>query len=872
MIYFNYRFWRVVALLSLLICSGHSLAASMPQAVDVTTASHRMGLNESMVWCQADPTATPSSVLAGGCRWQSMASRDVLGGAWDSVTWMRLALVNSSTMSVERWIKLGHSRTAERSLFVREGEQWRRQDAGMSTPLDRRIDGPAAARGYLSVQVPAGQQVDVLLRVRSGAWVDLRATLLIPKSAVAEVESRELLVVLAAGGLLLSFIFGLLLFLRSRRVAYLCFAAALSGETIVELHRSGILQQRFWPSHLAVPDYVMSVGGLMALVGWMSFLFFFFPALQRHRRSLIVGAILIGSSVLALLWSIFIDYPSGLRWWGYLFVPAHLYGVYLCWLGMREVDRFRKILLWLLTVIFLFAVTRVFFAQIIDVSSSITLGLTPFLLMLSMPIVLIVLLESAFELQMQLSRAEARSAGQVQFLAQMSHELRTPLDTVLGNAQLLLRGGAKLSESVTRDGLRSIIESARHLLGMIDEILGYARGLSGALSLRPEPILLGEFIHAVDSTGQILCSRNRNRFVLRRRAGSMDVTQLVLMIDASRLRQVLDNLLVNASRHTREGLITLEYGVTDLDGFHVRLSFSVTDTGEGIAPEDHQRIFLPFERAGRNAHTSGKGAGMGLPTARQLVNLMGGDISVQSKLGEGASFAFDIAVLVGALDDTIRLVEIDREPIDATGYLGERRTVLLIDDEQTTRRLLAALLIRLGFRVIEADSGRGAAELMRSSPQIDLIITDQFMADGDGWDVLETAQQTHPDVATVLLSAAPPSPPDGWPLNRGFSVSLLKPVDHDLLLRRIGELLDLKWVREKAEPDVGAAALVRPPVPELQALSRMVDLGEVTAIREWSTQLRRDYPQCAGFADEVDRAITILDFKALESMLGRVGS
>jgi hypothetical protein len=89
----------------------------------------------------------------------------------------------------------------------------------MSTPLDRRIDGPAAARGYLSVQVPAGQQVDVLLRVRSGAWVDLRATLLIPKSAVAEVESRELLVVLAAGGLLLSFIFGLLLFLRSRRVA-----------------------------------------------------------------------------------------------------------------------------------------------------------------------------------------------------------------------------------------------------------------------------------------------------------------------------------------------------------------------------------------------------------------------------------------------------------------------------------------------------------------------------------------------------------------------------------------------------------------------------------------------------------------------------
>ncbi len=872
MTYFNYDFRRVFALLLLLMGSGRELAAAIPQAVDIATAAHRMSLNESMVWCRANAVATPSSVVAGRCRWQSMSPADALRGALDEVVWMRLSLINTSTAPVERWIKIGHSRTSERSLFLREGEQWRRQDAGMSTPLDHRDRGPAAARGYLTVEVPAGRQVDLLLRVQSGAWLDLRASLLIPELASAEVERRELLVLLAAGGLLLSLIFGLLLFVRTHRVAYLCFAVALSGDTIVELHRSGILQQRFWPSHLAVPDYVMSIGGLLALVGWMSFLIFFFPALKSHRRSLLVGGILIGSSVLALLWSIFIDYASGLRWWGYLFVPSYLYGVYLCWMAAREVDRFRRVLLWLLTALFLFAVARVFFAQSIDASYSITLGLTPFVLMLSMPLVLFVLLESAAELQSQLARSEARSAGQVQFLAQMSHELRTPLDTVLGNAQLLLRGGAKMSESVARDGLRSIIESARHLLGMIDEILGYARGLSGALALRPEPVLLGEFIRAVDSTGQILSSRNRNRFVLRRRAGSMDVTQLVLMIDASRLRQVLDNLLVNAARHTREGLITLEYGVDDLLGPRARVSFAVSDNGEGIAPQDHERIFLPFERAGRNAHVGGKGTGMGLPTARQLVKLMGGDITVQSQLGQGSTFAFDIVVPFGALRDTIRLFETDREPIEATGYLGERRTVLLIDDEQTNRRLLAALLIRLGFRVIEADSGRAATELMRSSPQLDLIITDQFMADGDGWDVLETAQQTHPDVAVVLLSAAPPSPPDGWPLNRGFSLSLLKPVDHDVLLRRIGELLALKWVREKAVSDVASAGLMRPPAPELQALSRMVDLGEVTAIREWSTQLRRDYPSCGEFADQVEKAIIMLDFKALESMLGRAGS
>lgn len=272
---FNHLLWRVSVVLLMLLSIGRVLAAPTPQALDAVAAAHRASLNESMLWCRADPLVTPSTALAGGCQWRPMSLADALGGAWNDVFWMRLALINPSTLPIERWIKIGHSRTAERSLFVREGTQWRRQDAGMSTPLDRRADGPAAARGYLSVTVPAGQTVDVLFRVRSGAWVDLRATLLSPERAAAEVERRELLVLLAAGGLLLSLIFGLLLFARTRRVAYLCFAFALAGDAIVEVHRAGMLQQRFWPSHLAVPDYVMSIGGLLALVGWMSFLIFF---------------------------------------------------------------------------------------------------------------------------------------------------------------------------------------------------------------------------------------------------------------------------------------------------------------------------------------------------------------------------------------------------------------------------------------------------------------------------------------------------------------------------------------------------------------------------------------------------------------------
>ncbi len=869
MIKFHHHFWRLLLLAAWIGLGCCAFAAPMPLAVDVATTPHRTNINESMLWCEAKLDATPDQVLSGGCQWQPMSQQDTYGGVERSAFWMRIALRNSSSAPVSRWLKIGHSRTRERAIYLPNGNRWVKSESGLAFPQAQLSVDPATTRGYLPVTLPSGETVEVLLRVETTSWVDLRTRLLEPDQAVLEFDRREVWVLLGAGGLIVAMAFGLLLLWRTRQWVYLSFVIALSGEMLVELHRTAVLQHRFWPANLPVPDTIMPIAGLLILLGWTSFLYNFLPSLRRFNRLLVGCGLLIGAQTFAQLWSIFIDYQAGLRWWSFLFVPTQLYGALLCWLGMRDADPARRRLLGLLLVIFLFGVARVFFAQSLDELGALALELAPLALILGLPLVLFALTESTRELQTQLSRAEARSADQVQFLAQMSHELRTPLDTVLGNAQLLLRGGAKMSDAMARDGLRNILESGRHLLGMIDEILGYARGLSGALQLRVEPVFLNEFLRVIDSIGQILSSFNRNRFVLRRRSGSMDLAQLVVLMDASRVRQVLDNLLVNAARHTREGIITLEYGVVDLDGMHVRLSFSVSDTGEGIAPEDQARIFLPFTRVGRNSHAGGRGAGMGLPTARQLVNLMGGDIRVSSELGKGACFDFDIDVPISTAKKTIPISDWERQPIEAAGYAGERRTILLVDDEQANRRLVAALLIRLGFRVIEADSGREASELMRSAPQIDLIITDQFMADGDGWDVLEIAEQTHPDVATVLLSAAPPSPPDGWPLNRGFSLNILKPVDHDVLLQRIGELLGIEWIREKPLSESASGITARPPVPEMQALSRMVDLGEVTAIREWSANLRRDYPQCSAFADEVERAITLLDFKALEALLGR---
>ena len=858
-----------------LICAwlgGEALAASRapsavnPPLLDVATLTDGASLGASMIWCRTDPSVILPELLSRGCDWQPLVLSEVVGRVDDAAYWMRINLVNRSAVPVERWIKLGHTRINHRTMYLHRDGRWSRQDTGLDVPLDRRSNNFAASRGFFVADIPAEQTVEVVLRLETTAWIDLRSEILEPELAVRSVERRELLVHLAAGGLLLGIMFGLLLFVRTGQSVYASFVVALLGETLIELHRTGVLQAQFWPTSLPVPSAVMPMGGALTLLGWSSFLFFFFPVLRRYRRTLLVCAVLIAVQVIAQVWSIAVDFRMGLYAWSYLFLPTQLCGAYLCWLAVRGAGTEQRVLAGLLLVIFLFGIVRVVFSQTFDESHMVALEVAPLALILGMPLVLFALTESTRELRMQLTRAEARSAGQVEFLARMSHELRTPLDTVLGNAQLLLRSG-RLGEAGT-EGLRSIIASAKHLLGMIDEILNYARGLSGALTLRPEPFYLTEFIRTVELTAQIFTARNRNRFVLQRRTGSLDVQGLIVLIDASRLRQVLDNLLVNAARHTREGLITLNYGVSRLDSATVRLTFTVSDTGEGIAPEDQERIFLPFERVGRHTRAAGKGAGMGLTTAKQLVNLMGGSLSVTSELGRGASFSFGVDAPIGCIDDVVSLID-DTRPISAIGYHGERRTVLVVDDEPAARRLLVSLLTRLGFEVLEAESGRTAAEMIQSPTSLHLVITDQFMADGDGWDVLDAVRQSRPEIPAVLISAAPPSPPDGWPLNSGFTTSFLKPVDHDALLRRIGELLDLQWVQGNATPESRSAQVVRPPPPELQSLGRMVDLGEVTAIREWAQQLRRDYPQCTDFADRIEQAINMLDFKSIESLLGR---
>jgi len=290
---------------------------------------------------------------------------------------------------------------------------------------------------------------------------------------------------------------------------------------------------------------------------------------------------------------------------------------------------------------------------------------------LTTPVILMSVFHRSRDIHDRLFQSESDNQAKIQFLSQMSHELRTPLDIILGNAQLLTRQAA--GSPLRREFLDHIQQSGWHLLSMIDEILDYSRGVAGHLPIENTRLNWPHFLLSLAHNAQVLADKNTNRFAMTNTAG----TPSHVVTDGKRLRQVLDNLLTNASKHTRDGSIHLDCAAHEHNG-QWKLSFAVTDSGEGIALADQKRIFLPFERGINRTQTQDKGIGMGLAIARQWVEAMGGQLSMQSVPGQGACFSFWIMAdkadeLADRADDTMGM---DLKLNRVSGYTGACKSVL----------------------------------------------------------------------------------------------------------------------------------------------------------------------------------------------------
>jgi PAS domain S-box-containing protein len=397
-----------------------------------------------------------------------------------------------------------------------------------------------------------------------------------------------------------------------------------------------------------------------------------------------------------------------------------------------------------------------------------------------------------------LAEAQRLARMRSEFLAQMSHELRTPLNGILGFAQILQRDGS-LSERQAR-GLKVIDQCGRHLLGLIDDILDMARIDAGKLLLQVEEVDLAVFLRGVcDIVG---VKAEEKGLLFRYRAGG--AMPAGVRVDDKRLRQVLLNLLSNAIKFTDSGEVTLSVqamGSPSRAGHAqgapaplVRLRFEVRDSGIGMSDAQVARLFQPFEQVGDTRRREG-GTGLGLAISRKLVQMMGGDIQVRSRPGEGSVFSFELD-LPTALPHAVPAPFRGRP----TGYEGPRKRVLVVDDVPQNQAMMFEALSSLGFDVIGADDGeRGIDVALTARP--DLIVIDAMMPVMDGCEATRRLRRLPAvgDVPIIATSASATQDVESRCLAAGANTFIPKPIEQDALLAALKQLLGVTWIYEELE-------------------------------------------------------------------------
>jgi len=472
------------------------------------------------------------------------------------------------------------------------------------------------------------------------------------------------------------------------------------------------------------------------------------------------------------------------------------------------------------------------------------------------------LTQKTTELAEARDQALAANKAKSAFLANMSHELRTPLNGILGYAQILKKD--KSLNSRQKEGINIIQRSGEYLLTLISDILDLSKIEAGKIELYPSEFHLAQFLNSI---AELFKMRATQKGIVFHYEFPKNLPTGI-HADEKRLRQILINLLSNAIKFTKQGEVRLK-----IDYYHQKLVFHVSDTGMGISEEELECIFLPFRQAG-DPNYKAEGTGLGLSITKKLVEMMGGQLQVESTLGQGSSFWIDLDLPVtwDMIDEQLiekpNIIGYQGKNIKGTGDRGqeigdrdsEKYQILVVDDKWENRTVLIEMLTALGFEVIEAVNGKEGFEKACASPP-DLMIMDLMMPVMDGFEATRQIRQV-PKLSKIPILAASASVFEFHrqeSINAGCSDFIAKPIRGDELLDLIGKHLQLTWIYEEKTATVAvveAQSTIAQPVigPSKEQASDLFDIamiGDINGILEKIEQLENADAQLAPFANQI---------------------